>query len=118
MVLDGDEPQFFKQQKLKTLDFKQYCKDKSRFKNYLKEFLNKYEYIHVNFDIDVFHRSIAGATGIPEDGKWMKQEVFEILMMIATHPKVSFDLSELNPTRPGTERSIKIAQEILKLIVD
>lgn len=117
MVLDGDEPEHFKQKKLHTLNFKQYCQNKTKFQNTLKDFLQQYEYIHVNFDIDVFHRSIAGATGIPEDGKWMKEEIFEILMIIAQHQKVSFDLSELNPTRPGTDRSIKIAQEILKLVI-
>lgn len=116
MVLDGDEPEFFKQKKLKTLEFKEYCQDKTKFQNYLNTFLKQYGYIHVNFDIDVFHRSIAGATGIPEDGKWMKPEIFEILMTISGHPNISFDLSELNPTRPGSERSIKLAREILKLI--
>lgn len=118
MVLDGDEPQFFKHKKLKTLTFKEYRKNKIIFQEYLKEFLSTYEYIHINFDIDVFHRSVAGATGIPEDGKWMKAEIFELLLIIAQHQKISFDLSELNPTRPGAERSIKIAQEILKLITN
>ncbi len=118
MVLDGDEPQFFKHKKLKTLTFKEYRKNKITFHEYLKKFLNSYEYIHINFDIDVFHRSVAGATGIPEDGKWMKAEIFELLLIIAQHQKISFDLSELNPTRPGAERSIKIAQEILKLITN
>ncbi len=116
MVLDGDEPQFFKAKKFKTLEYREYCKNKSAFQKFLKEFLDRYEYVHVNFDIDVFHRSVAGATGIPEDGKWMKAEIFEILMIISQHPQISFDISELNPTRPGAERSIKVAQEILKLI--
>lgn len=118
MVLDGDEPEHFKKKKLKTLEFKEYCKNKSEFNKYLNKFLNKYEFIHVNFDIDVFHRSVAGATGIPEDGKWMKPEVFEILKIIAQHPQVSFDLSELNPTRNGADRSVKIAQQILLLMID
>jgi arginase family enzyme len=48
----------------------------------------------------------------------MKAEIFELLLIIAQHQKISFDLSELNPTRPGAERSIKIAQEILKLITN
>ncbi len=117
MVLDGDEPQFFKTKKLKTLTVEQYTKNKKAFQTFLNEFLDRYQFIHVNFDIDVFHRSIAGATGIPEDGKWMKQEVFEILGIIAQHQNISFDLSELNPTRAGAERSVKIAQEILKVIV-
>ncbi len=118
MVLDGDEPQFFRQKKLTTLTFQEYRQNKTKFQDYLKIFLDQYEYIHVNFDIDVFHRSVAGATGIPEDGKWQKSEIFEILMMITQHPKISFDLSELNPHRPGAERSIGIAQEILKLMLD
>lgn len=118
MVLDGDEPEFFNQKKLKILEFNEYCKNKREFQNYLNDFVSKYDYLHVNFDIDVFHRSIAGATGIPEDGKWLKKEVFEILEIISKHPKVSFDLSELNPTRDGADRSIKIAQEILQLMIN
>lgn len=117
MVLDGDEPQFFKTKKLKTLEVEQYTKNKKTFQTFLKEFLNTYQFVHVNFDIDVFHRSIAGATGIPEDGRWMKQEVFEILEIISQHQNISFDLSELNPSRSGADRSVKITQEILKVIL-
>lgn len=117
MVLDGDEPQFFKTQNFKTMKYREYCRDKSRFQSYLKDFLEKYEYVHVNFDIDVFDRSVAGATGIPEDGRWMKQEIFELLMVISQHPNLSFDFSELNPIRKGAERSVNIAREVLKIVI-
>lgn len=117
MVLDGDEVQFFESKNLKTLNYQQYKNNKKVFQDFLKDFLKTYQYIHVNFDIDVFHRSVAGATGIPEDGKWMKSEVFEILKLISSHKNLSFDLSELNPKRSGADRSIQIAQEILKLVI-
>ncbi len=118
MILDGDEPQFFQKMNFKTLTFEEYQRDKEQFIEYLHSFLADYPYIHVNFDIDIFNRDVAGATGIPEDGKWQKAEIFEILEIISKHPNVSFDLSEINPRCTGAERTIKLAQEMLDLILN
>lgn len=115
-VLDGDEPQYYQDHNLHSITFAEYVENKTQINEQLKEFLALYEYIHVNFDIDVFHQSVAGATGIPEDGKWLKPEIFELLDSIKTHQNLSFDLSEINPKKEGAEKTIKISQEILKTI--
>ncbi len=117
MVLDGDEVEFFQKMQFKTLALQEYLANSESFQKYLKTFLENYDYIHVNFDIDVFDRSEAGATGIPEDGKWYKKEIFEILDLISTHSNISFDLSEINPTREGATQTIKLSQEILEKII-
>ncbi len=116
-ILDGDEPEFYLKNNLHSLKYEEYCADKEKYQYELKEFLNKYDYIHVNFDIDVFHRSVAGATGIPEDGEWRKAEIFELLDLIKVHPNISFDLSEINPKKTGADQTIKIAHEVLSVII-
>lgn len=116
-VLDGDEPKFYKDHNLHSITFAEYVENKQKINTELNDFLKLYEYIHVNFDIDVFDRTVAGATGIPEDGKWMKNEIFELLNEIKKHDKVSFDLSEINPKREGSEQTIKVSQEILRTMI-
>lgn len=115
-VLDGDEPEFYQKNSLHSITFEEYVQDREKINDQLKNFLKKYDCIHINFDIDVFDASVAGATGIPEDGRWMRDEIFELLNIIKSHPNISFDLSEINPQREGSERTVKLAQEILKLI--
>ncbi len=116
-VLDGDEPKFYEDNNLNSITFAEYVENKQKINAELNDFLKLYDYIHVNFDIDVFDQKVAGATGIPEDGKWMKDEIFELLNIIKTHEKLSFDLSEINPKKEGSQRTIKVSQEILKLVM-
>lgn len=117
MVLDGDEPEFFKENNLRNVTFKEYQDSQIKIDEELTKFLTRFDYIHVNFDIDVFHRSVAGATGIPEDGKWMLEETLNILKIISTHSNLSFDLSEINPKKQGAEQTIKVARDVLKTII-
>lgn len=117
-ILDGDEPKFYEDNNLHSITFAEYVENKQKINTDLNEFLKIYEYIHVNFDIDVFHESVAGATGIPEDGKWMKAEIFELLNLIKDHKNLSFDLSEINPRKKGSEQTLKISREILNLIIN
>jgi arginase len=117
-ILDGDEPKYYKDNNLHSITFAEYVENKQKINTDLNEFLKIYEYIHVNFDIDVFDESVAGATGIPEDGKWMKKEIFELLNLIKYHKNLSFDLSEINPRKKGSEQTLKISREILNLIIN
>ncbi len=116
-VLDGDEPEYYKENNLHSLTFQEYVNNKEKIQHELKDFLNNYDYVHINFDIDVFHRSVAGATGIAEDGEWMRDEIFELLNIIKTHQNLSFDLSEVNPQKKGIEQTIKVAQEVLQAVI-
>lgn len=115
MILDGDEPEFFRTMGFQTVNLAQFTADPGTVLQALEKFLKRFDHVHVNLDVDVFHRSVAGATGIPEDGKWMKSEIFTLLKKIAQHPSVSLDISEINPRKTGKKRTIEVAQEIVKL---
>lgn len=117
IVLDGDEPEFFKKMGFRNIKREDYLKNPVQIQTEVKEFISGFNYIHTNFDIDIFHESIAGATGIPEDGKWLKDEVFTLLKIISTHPILSFDLSEVNPKKPQATKTVKLAQQILNAVL-
>lgn len=118
LVLDGDEPEFFSENGFKNIKRVEFLQNSQKILDEIKNFVFSFEYLHVNFDIDVFLESEAGATGIPEDGKWMKGEVLKLLEMVSNHPNLSFDFMEVNPKKPNAQRTIKLAQEILKLILN
>lgn len=117
MVLDGDEPEFFNKQKFRNITRRDYLEQSSEIQGEVALFCKQFEFIHINFDIDVFDRSVAGATGIPEDGRWMWGEVLAILEIISKHQKLSLDLSEINPKKAGAKRTIKVAQQVLKTLL-
>ena len=117
-VLDGDEPEFYAKHNLQSITFSMYQQNKEIIHKKFVDFLNRFDFIHVNFDIDIFHRSVAGATGIPEDGQWLKQEIFEILQLLTNHQNLSFDLSEVNPTKHGHEQTIALSQQIVSQVID
>lgn len=116
-ILDGDEPQFYQQKNLRVVKRNEYLKKTSEINLELEKFINRFEYLHINFDIDVFDRSVAGATGIPDDGKWMWGEIKALLDIIKGHKGLSFDLSEVNPSKPGAEKTIKVAQDVLLMVL-
>jgi arginase family enzyme len=117
MVLDGDEPAFFKKQKFINITFNNHQKNMAKNEKLLADFIARYEYIHVNFDVDIFHHSVSKATGIPYDGKWFLKEVLKLLEIISVHPNLSFDLSEVNPKKEGIDQTIKVAQTVLKTVL-
>lgn len=116
-VLDGDEPDFFRRYNLKNINRQDYFQNQIVTQRKLKDFLNKFEYIHLNFDIDVLSQNVAGATGIPEDGKWGIDETLILLSIISQHPNLSIDLSEVNPHKPNMEKTVQTAQKILETLL-
>lgn len=115
--LDGDEPQFFAKKGFRNITRGEMLTNKEKMLTEVRQFITNYEYIHVNFDIDIFDKSIAGATGIPDDGKWMKEEVFGLLAVISKHQNFSFDLMEVNPKKPNSERTVNLARAILNFVL-
>ena len=114
--MDEEESEYFKIHRLENINRSDYLENKEAVISKIKAFLEEYEHIHINFDIDIFDQNIAGATGIPGDGRW-GSEVFEILKFISTHPSASLDLAEVNPKKEGAEKTIKLARQILKTIL-
>lgn len=113
LILDDEEQEFFNARKLTNINRAAYLKNPANILNTLAKFISNFEYLIINFDIDIFHRSIAGANGTPADGSWYLDEVMDILNVIKTHPEFTLDLCEVNPKKPGAKQTIKIAQQIL-----
>lgn len=117
IILDGDEPAFFEKQAFLNITFDHYQSSTDLLKQQLTEFIKKYEFIHINFDVDVFHHSVSPATGIPTDGKWFLTEVLNLLEIISSHPNASFDLSEVNPKKVGIAQTIQVAHTVLETLL-
>lgn len=120
IIFDGEnteEERFYKENNIRNINREEFNKDKQGRLEEIDAFLNRFGHIHVNFDVDVFDRSVSEATGLPEDGRWFKDEVFSILDLIFKRPEVSMDMVEINPKKPGGEKTVKLAREIiLKLL--
>ena len=116
IIFDGEnteEEQFYKNNQIRNINRKEYLQNKDQILKEIGEYLSRFEHFHINFDIDVFHESVSPATGLPEDGKWFKEEIFEILDLISMKTSLSVDMVEINPKKEGSEKTIKLAQEIL-----
>lgn len=117
LILDGDEVEFFQSKHLKNITNNDFLKNPQKEKNKIKEFIKSYDYLHINFDIDVFKKEVAGATGMPNDGRWGKLEIFSILDILKLHPQISLDLSEVNPKKKRAQKTIQISQQIINTIL-
>lgn len=117
LVLDGDEPEFFIEKKFRNITREEYLSSTSAVRNEVKRFVESFNHLHVNFDVDVFHQSVSKATGIAQDGKWMKDEVFDLLKVVSKRQNISIDLVEVNPKREGAEKTIALAQNVLKTVL-
>lgn len=115
--LDGDEPQFYLDHKIRVINRKTILPNKEKIIEELKDFISDFEHIHINFDIDIFDKSISSATGIALEDGFYKEDIFPLLEVLKAHPSWSLDLVEVNPKKAGAEETIKLAQEILKFIL-
>lgn len=116
IIFDGEnteEEQFYKTNKIWNVRREAFLENRELVISQIAEFLSRFEHIHINFDIDIFHRSVSEATGLPEDGSWFKEEVFAILDILAIQKNLSVDMVEINPKKEGGEKTVALAQEIL-----
>lgn len=80
----------------------------------LKRITKTTRHLHVSFDIDVFAKNIAPATGTPN--KWgglNKSQIWPILETISGFTNLSIDLVEVNPYKNGGIETVTLAQEVL-----
>lgn len=114
--LDFGEEKFFQDKKIKTISENDLLKNSNQVLEFFKEFINRFNYLHVSFDVDILDEDIFPATGIPAKNGFKLDDVKLFLELIKNHPNLSFDLAEFNPEKPGSEKSRKIVQGILKLV--
>lgn len=115
--LDGDEPEFFGKFRIKNISRKLLIEENQRMVAAFKNFLKKYQHIHINFDIDVFDESLVNATGLPTKEGFFKEDVFPLLEIISKHPSISVDLVEVNPDRGDKDKTIELTQEVLTALL-
>jgi arginase len=87
-------------------------------KQWCRSFVSKYDHIHVSFDIDVFDREFAPATGTPAPDGLDPSHVFPLLNEFSRAKSISVDLAEVNPTKDGAEETILIAQRVLETLLN
>ncbi len=120
IVFDGDnseEESFYKDNQIRNINKSLFDSNPENSLVEIKTFVQNFKHIHINFDIDVFHRSESEATGLPEDGKWLKPQIFQILEILKHSKSFSIDLVEINPQKPGGQKTVKLAQEILLFLL-
>jgi arginase len=115
--LDPGEVNFIRNKGIKTWNITKHTTVVERFVTEVLEFIMSLQHLHVSFDIDVFDKSIAPATGIPAKEGFLWEDIKPILEIIANHPSFSFDLCEVNPAKAGAGKTIKLAQEIIRTIL-
>jgi arginase family enzyme len=117
LKLDAEEKRFFIKSKFTNLNRRDVLKNKKDAYRKIEDFIDKFEYIHVNFDVDVFNEKEVLATGIPSKDGFMLEDLLPILKIVSKHPNLSLDLSEVNPKKIGAEKTIQIAQKLLSTLL-
>ncbi len=117
--LDIDPGEKFLFDKLNILNIKKLdlVKDPEETLEEFQNFINRFDYLHVNFDIDAMDHSLAPATGIPAKNGLTMEDIQPLLEIIKNHPNFAFDLSEVNPQKKGDEQTVQAAQKILRSVL-
>lgn len=114
---EAEEKKFFDSQEIKNLTGEKLQANFNQTKKWIKDWISQFDYLHINFDIDVFDSSIVQATGCPSPRGLLPDQVFPLLEIIATHPNLSVDLVEVNPRKTGVKETIAIAQQVVAIIL-
>lgn len=115
--LDPEEKVFFKQNNIVNINKLDLTMKKAKSLKQFKNFISGFKHLHVTFDIDCLDQSIAPATGIPAKNGLLLGEIHQMLQIISKHSNTSFDLCEVNPHKKGSEKTVDVAQQILKIII-
>lgn len=118
MDLDPEETRFIESQKIPIISSQECITNFFKVKQHLSEFINKYDHLHISFDIDVFDKSLVSATGTPAENGFLKDEMFEIIKILKTARSFSLDLVEVNPEKLGAEETIRLAREVLQGFIE
>lgn len=117
MELDSEENEFIIKNNVYNISSEKIKKSKANNLEILDKFIYSNKHIHISFDVDVFDKNLAPATGTPSENGFNNKDIFEILEIIKKAKSKTIDLAEVNPRKKGAEITVKLAQEvILKLI--
>ncbi len=111
LILDPGEIALLKKYKIRQLSQRAIAKDRRN--TFLSSYIRQFPHLHVSFDIDVFDKTLAPATGTPNGKGLFPKDVFPLLDVIAQHPSLSVDLVEVNPKKRGAAKTIRLGQDVL-----
>lgn len=115
--LDIEEKEFMIKKSLKIFSSYYLKTHLNKTFNFIQSFIKKFDHIHVNIDIDFFHRSIASATGFPSKRGFMFSEIKQIFDILKTSRSMSVDLTEINSAKHDAAKTIKLGQKVLQHIL-
>lgn len=119
LTLDGDEPEFYRKKKISNIDRAELKTQNSKVKSEIRQYVERHQHLHINFDVDIFDQSIAPATGLAEDGRWNWEEVMTIIETIKQHSRqLSIDCCEINPLKKGAQKTITVARKVLYYLLN
>jgi arginase len=117
LELDGDEPEFFNKHAIKNISVTDMRSASQLSMQKIEQFLKNKTHLHINIDIDAFDESIAPATGLPKKGGLLIDDLTDFIERVTAFPSISVDLVEVNPQIKGGEKTVTLAQSILRLLV-
>ena len=115
--LDSEEKVFFKKNRFRNINSYDISSNLSGVLREISNFIKSYRRLHISFDIDCLSKKDAPATGIPAKSALRFKDLIPILRLLSKRKLKSIDLVEVNPKLIGAEKTIKIAQEVLKILL-
>lgn len=118
MHTEEEEDRFIAAHAVQKINSRDIENDAQAVRSAITQFCEKYDYLHVSFDIDVFNQSLVSATGTPNPEGLDQAMVDTCLQSVLDSKKVfSFDLVEVNPEKEGAEKTVEMAQKVLEKVL-
>ena len=111
-----EEKEFLSFYKIQIINKSDISRDAALIKNVLRDFVMRFDHLHISFDIDVFDKSVVKATGTPSKHGLLEEDIFPLLEVLSEHKEISIDLVEVNPKKEGGKQTVEIAREIICLL--
>jgi arginase len=112
--LDPAEEAFFRKHAIKTLTKNELIERKAESLQTLRDFLSRFQHLHITFDVDCLDSRLAPATGIPAADGLEVEDITEMFNLLSNHASFSLDVVEVNPRKRGAQQTIRVAQAVIK----
>ncbi len=115
--LEEEEVRYMRENHIDVWGSQDIERDPAQTLAHLRAFISHYDHIHVSFDIDVFDRTLAPATGTPAPNGLSEKQVFPLLEVLSQAKRMSIDLVEVNPKKPGAAQTIALGQRVIETLL-
>lgn len=113
LILEPEEVLFMKHHAIKNMTGQYLQANPSDALLQLSTFLNRFQHIHVSFDIDVFNKTVVAATGTPNPDGFFPNDILPLIRRITKVNDLSIDLVEVNPKKEHIESTLRLARLVL-----